>query len=80
MTPKKPTTKKPSNKPKFRLWKAKDGWRWNIKTSGRLIDESGEGYRNINDAVRPLLNVLRCAVYIEAQVVSEMERVRDGKQ
>ena len=30
---------------KVTVWKAKDGWRWNMKRSGCIIAESGEAYR-----------------------------------
>lgn len=28
------------------VWKAKDGWRWNKYSQGRLISESGEAYES----------------------------------
>lgn len=39
-------------------YKAKDGWRWHMKSKGRIIAESGEGYRNKEDMMSTLSNML----------------------
>jgi len=65
-----------SNPPQFEIRKARDGWRWVIRRSGRIIMESGEAYRNLDDAVAPLLALTLHADSLTEQIEVEMERVR----
>jgi Domain of unknown function (DUF1508). len=41
-------------KPKIQviIYKAKDGFRWHMKRSGRIIAESGEGYTRLSSVKR----------------------------
>lgn len=43
---------------KIHVFKAKDGWRWHMKRSGRIIAESGEGYVHRAGCKRSLTNLL----------------------
>jgi len=40
------------------IWKAKDGWRWHMKRSGRIIAESGEGYKRPSGARKTLEHII----------------------
>ena len=41
------------------IWKAKDGFRWHLQVSGRIVAESGEGYVNKGHAVKMAKRYLR---------------------
>ena len=41
------------------IWKAKDGFRWHLQVSGRIVAESGEGYVNKGHAVKMARRYLR---------------------
>lgn len=38
-------------KPKIEIYKARDGWRWRVKSAnGKVVADSGEAYRRKPDA------------------------------
>jgi uncharacterized protein YegP (UPF0339 family) len=37
---------------KFKIYEAKDGWRWRLLSNGRIIADSGEAYASRNNAKR----------------------------
>lgn len=43
---------------KFNIYKAKDGWRWNIKRAGRIVADSGEAYTRRYDCRKALASVI----------------------
>lgn len=47
---------------KFKVWKSKDGWRWNAKHKGRIVAESGEGYARKAGCHKTLYNILKAIV------------------
>ena len=45
---------------RLKIWKAKDGWRWNCKaTNGKIVGESGEAFTRERDVKRSLLAIAR---------------------
>lgn len=47
------------NKPTFKPYRAKDGWRWRlVARNGRIIADSGEAYTRKRDALRAIDTVL----------------------
>lgn len=40
------------------IYKAKDGWRWRMIRSGRIIAESGEGYKRRSSCKRTVKNLI----------------------
>ena len=56
----KPTNKTMKKAPKIKIniWKAKDGYRWHMKRSGRIIAESGEGYARIASLKKTLIHLM----------------------
>ncbi len=48
-----------TQKLKIKVWKAKDGYRWNMKRCGRIVAESGEGYKRIHSCTTALSNLIR---------------------
>lgn len=43
---------------KFTLYRAKDGWRWRLKSrNGRIVAESGESYRRRGDALKMMAKI-----------------------
>lgn len=52
--------------PRFRIYRAKDGWRWRLQASnGRVIADSGEAYTRRRDCRRAVRTVT--AAVIEAR-------------
>ena len=43
---------------KMIIWKAKDGWRWHWKRSGRIVAESGEAYARPGSARKTMLGLV----------------------
>ena len=39
------------------VWAARDGYRWRLFSSGRIVAESGEAYTRNSDAVKAARNV-----------------------
>ena len=48
-----------SPKLKINVWKSRDGFRWNMKRCGRIVAESGEGYKRINSCTTALTNIMK---------------------
>ena len=48
----------------FRIYKAKDGWRWHLYASnGRLVAESGESYKqkiSMKRSIQSLVDSIQC--------------------
>lgn len=42
----------------FTPYKAKDGWRWRATSKGRIVAESGEGYKRQRTMIRSLARFL----------------------
>jgi len=66
----KPTNKTMKKAPKIKIniWKAKDGYRWNMKRSGRIIAESGEAYARVASLKRTLVNLLNCIESVDYDI------------
>ena len=43
---------------KIKIYKSKDGFRWRMKRKGRIIAESGEGYKREQGASRTLFKMI----------------------
>ena len=58
----KPTNKTMKKTPKLHIniWKAKDGFRWNMKRSGRIVAESGEAYCRLKTCTTAIENIIHC--------------------
>lgn len=42
------------NRPKFEVWKAKDGWRWRLVAGNGQIVAIGEAHTRKSDAIRAI--------------------------
>ncbi len=52
-----------TQKLKITVWKDKKSeYRWNMKRCGRIVAESGEGYKRIKSCVMALRHILDCLV------------------
>ncbi len=51
-----------SPKLKITVWKARDGFRWHMKRCGRIVAESGEGYKRIKSCGASLQRIIDCIV------------------
>lgn len=49
------------NKPKFRYYRANDGWRWRLVAGNGKIVATGESHKRKTDAVRASLRVAEIA-------------------
>lgn len=52
---------------KVRVYKARDGWRWNMKRGGRIVAESGESYTeraHCKRAVKSILEAIRLQKWV----------------
>mgnify|MGYP001579717041 CR=1 FL=1 len=47
-----------SPKLKIKVWKSKDGFRWSMKRCGRIVAESGEGYKRIRSCGAALQHII----------------------
>ena len=55
-----------SKKMSFRVWKARDGWRWQIRAkNGRITAESGEAYTRKHDCIRAIRAIQKARVMYE---------------
>ncbi len=48
-----------TNKLKIKVWKAKDGFRWRMNRCGRIVAESGEGYKRVQSCTKSLCNIIK---------------------
>ena len=51
------------NAPKFKVYKAKDGWRWHLKAGNGRIIAQGEAHTRKADAERAVATVVTCALF-----------------
>ncbi len=49
-----------SPKLKIKVWKSRDGYRWNMTRCGRIVAESGEGYKRVSSCTNALCQILKC--------------------
>ncbi len=49
-----------TQKLKIKAWKAKDGYRWHMKRCGRIVAESGEGYKRASSCTNSLCSIMKC--------------------
>ena len=52
---------------KVKVYKAKDGWRWQMKRGGRIVADSGEAYTergHCKRAVNSLLEAIRMQKWV----------------
>jgi len=51
---------KKTPKLKINVWKARDGYRWNMKRCGRIVAESGEGYKRVKSCTNAVCQIISC--------------------
>ncbi len=50
-----------NGKMKITVWKdRKHEFRWHFKRCGRIVAESGEGYKRVQGCTKALTNIMRC--------------------
>ncbi len=49
-----------NGKMKITVWKARDGFRWHFKRCGRIVAESGEGYKRMGACTKSLSSIIAC--------------------
>lgn len=50
---------------KIHVWKAKDGFRWHMKRCGRIVAESGEGYKRVSSCTKTICNIIKCITKLD---------------